>query len=245
VQPGTKGGGTTAFLVIGVVLLMAIGAVTGYFVLGDDDPTPGAADDTDTSENDAPQGEGDGEEPTEESAPLPSGTHLEVGSLDSVTPLPGPEWQHMAGPGVANPPLNDAELYSVNHTPDWISFLGVGLFDGAAAVFDPADLNASAASAAEVWLGDGFASVEGYEMGEIKYSEVEVDGRPGVLAEWRNSWTAAPETTDLWEDTAILVVDVDGVNGFIGVASVSESGEAMYTPAVEALLATDFDTETA
>jgi hypothetical protein len=72
-----------------------------------------------------------------------------------------------------------------------------------------------------------------------------VDGRPGVLAEWRNSWTASPDTTDLYEDTALLVVDVDGVNGFIGVASVSESGAALYDPAIEALLATDFDAEAA
>ncbi|MCC3764667.1 hypothetical protein K3N28_16540 [Glycomyces sp. TRM65418] len=248
VQATTKGGGgTTAFLVIGVVVLMAIGAVTGYFLLGgDDEPGAGAADDDTTSENEAPEeDEEDGEEPTEESAPAPSGTHLEVASLSSITPIPGPEWEYAGGPGAASDPLVDAEIYTFNHTPEWISFFGVGVFSGAAAVFDPADLNASAASAADVWLGDGFASVEGYQMSEIAYTEVEVDGRPGVLAEWRNSWTSAPETEDLWEDTAILVVDVDGVNGFIGIASVSESGEAMYDPAVEALLATDFDAETA
>lgn len=246
VQPASKGGGGTALLVIGVVILMAIGAVTGYVVLGNNDEEPtGAADDNATSENDAPQEEEGQDEPTEESAPLPSGTHLAVSSLGSVTPLPGDEWVYEAGPGAAAEPMTDAEIYTIQHTEMWISFLGVGLFDGVSAAYDPADLNASAASAAEVWLTGAFDSTEGYQTGEIKYTEVEVDGRPGVLAEWRNSWTSAAETTDLYEDTAILVVDVDGVNGFIGIASISESGNASYAPTIEALLATDFDAETA
>ncbi|WP_205328147.1 hypothetical protein [Glycomyces sp. YM15] len=247
VQPNTKGGGSTALLVIGVVVLMVLGAVGGYFLLGNDDEgTLTAGDDDATVENTPGGGEGEdegGEEP--EAPPVPSGTHLAVPSLDSVTPLPGPEWQYAVGPGVSSDPLADAEIYQVNHTETWVSIIAVGLFSGAAAEFDPADLNASALSASEVWLGDGFSTVEDYQQSEITYTPVEVDGRPGVLAEWRNSWTASPDTTDLYEDTALLVVDVDGVNGFIGVASVSESGAALYDPAVEALLATDFGAESA
>lgn len=248
VQPNNKGGGSTALLVIGVALLMVIGAVTGYFVLGDDEGAPTATGDDTTAENTPGGGEGDdqdegGEDP--EAPPVPSGTHLAVTSLESVTPIPGPEWQYLAGPGATSEPLADAELYEVNHTETWVSIFAVGLYSGAAAVFDPADLNASALSASEVWLGDGFAAVEGYQQSELAYTPVEVDGRPGVLAEWRNSWTASADTPDLYEDTAILVVDVDGVNAFIGVASVSESGAALYDPAIEALLATDFGGESA
>lgn len=247
VQPTSKGGGTTAFLVIGVVLLMAIGAVTGYFVLGgEDEPTTGAVDDTTTSESDAPQGGEGSDEPNEESAPLPSGTHLEVTTLESVTPIPGTEWEYRSGPGAARGPLTDAEIYAFSHTRDWISFFGVGVFSGAAAVYDPADLEASAASAAAAWLDGAFDSTEGNQQGDITYTEVEVDGRPGVLAEWRNSWTSAGDyTTDLYEDTAILVVDYDGVNGFLGIASIAESGIATYDAAVEALVATEFNAETA
>lgn len=248
VQPNTKSSSSTVLLVIGVVVLMAIGAFGGYYFLGDNDDDATLADD-DATVQDTPGG-GEGEDETggdqeSEAPPAPSGTHLEVASLGSVTPIPGAEWQPAAGPGVASEPLADAELYQVNHTETWVSIFGVGLFSGAAAVFDPADLNASALSASEVWLGDGFSTVEGYQQSELTYTPVEVDGRPGVLAEWRNSWTASPDTTDLYEDTALLVVDVDGVNGFIGVASVSASGAALYDPAIEALLATDFDAEAA
>lgn len=248
VQADTKRSSSTVFLVIGVVVLMAIGALGGYYFLGNDDDDATLADD-DATVQDTPGG-GEGQDETggdqeSEAPPGPSGTHLEVASLGSVTPIPGAEWQPAAGPGVASEPLADAELYQVNHTETWVSIFAVGLFSGAAAVFDPADLNASALSASEVWLGDGFSTVEGYQQSELAYTPVEVDGRPGVLAEWRNSWTASPDTTDLYEDTALLVVDVDGVNGFIGVASVSESGTALYDPAIEALLATDFDAETA
>jgi hypothetical protein len=249
VQPNTKSGSSTAFLVIGVVLLMAVGAVTGYFLLGNnDDGDLSAGGDDATVENTPGGGEGEDEsggDQESEAPPAPSGTHLEVASLGSVTPIPGAEWQPAAGPGVSSEPLADAELYQVSHTETWISIFGVGLYSGAAAVFDPADLNASALSASEVWLGDGFSTVEGYQQSDITYTPVEVDGRPGVLAEWRNSWTASPDTTDLYEDTALLVVDVDGVNGFIGVASVSESGAALYDPAIAALLETDFDAESA
>ncbi len=246
VQATTKGGGGTAILVIGVVLLMAIGAVGGYFLLGGKEEGDLSAGDDTTSENTAPDDEeGGGEEPTEEEAPAPSGTHLTVSSLKSATPIPGPEWVYSGGPGGSAEPMSDAEIYTIQHTESWISFFGVGLFSSATAVYDPTDLNASAASAAGVWLDGAFDSTEGYVQGEITYTEVEVDGRPGVLAEWRNSWTSAAETTDLFEDTAILVVDVDGVNGFLGVASVSQSGEASYAPAIESLLATDFDAESA
>lgn len=248
VQATSKGGGGTALLVIVVVLLMAAGGVGGYFLLGDDgDEGSLASDDTATSEEAAPEEETDGETaPEEEAAPEPSGTSLTVPSLGSLTPIPGEEWTYTAGPGASDALMSDAEIYTIQHTETWISYLGVGLYSSAAAVFDPADLNASAASAAAVWLDGAFDSTQGYQQGEITYTAVEVDGRPGVLAEWRNSWTSAePDTTDLYEDTAILVVDVDGVNGFIGVASVSESATASYAPAVDALLATDFDAETA
>ncbi|MCD0443583.1 hypothetical protein LO763_08070 [Glycomyces sp. A-F 0318] len=247
VQATSRGGGGTAVLVIVVVLLMAAGGVGGYFLLGNDDEGSLASDETATSEEAAPEEGSDGEEaPEEESAPAPSGTSLTVPSIGSLTPIPGEEWVYTAGPGASDELMADAEIYTIQHTEYWISYLGVGLYSSAAAAFDPADLNASAESAAAVWLDGAFDSTEGYEQGEIAYTEVEVDGRPGVLAEWRNSWTSAGEyTTDLYEDTAILVVDVDGVNGFIGVASVSESATASYAPAVDALLATDFDAETA
>lgn len=245
VQATTKSSAGTAILVIGVVLLMAIGAFGGYYFLGDDSDE-GQLNADDTTVEDTPGGgenDDDGQDP--EAPPVPSGTHLTVPSLESVTPIPSDEWEYAAGPGVATEPLTDAEIYQINHTESWISFFGVGLYSGAAAVFDPADLEASALSASEVWLGDGFSTVQDYQQSEITYTAVDVDGRPGVLAEWRNSWTSSPDTTDLYEDTALLVVDVDGVNGFIGLASVSETGAALYDPAVEALLATDFGAETA
>jgi hypothetical protein len=247
VPEGKSGSGTT-LLVIGVVLLMIIGGVAGYFLLGDDKDQGqlNAGNDSTTSDSAAPEEEeGGGEEPSDGEAPAPSGTHLAVASLGSVTPIPGEDWAPMYGPGEAYGLMNDSEGYLVSHGGDWISYFGVGVFNGALAPYDPTDLTTTATNASVVWLADGFDTVEGYQQGEITYTEVEVDGRPGVLAEWRNAWTSSADTADLYEDTAILVVDVDGVNGFVGVASVSQSAETMYAPAVEALLATDFDAESA
>ncbi len=251
VQATTKGGGGTALLVIGVVLLMALGAVGGYFWLGgkggDEGDLAGAQDPT-TSEESAPDdgGESGDEEPTGEEAPGPSGTGLSVASIGAVTPLPASgDWLPYYGPGVAYEPMTDSEAYVLQHTETWISFLGTGLFSGAVAQYDPANLEASAANAAEVWLDGAFSTVVGYEMSEIVYQDVEVDGKPGVLATWKNSWTSTDASTDTFEDTAILVVDVDGVNGFLGIASIAQSGTDSYQAAVDALLATDFDAETA
>ncbi|WP_091049387.1 hypothetical protein [Glycomyces sambucus] len=249
VQATTKGGGGTALLVIGVVLLMALGAFGGYWFLGDrgDEGELAGAEDSTTSQESAPEDEGGetGEEAPEEEAPLPSGTSLTVTSIGSLTPIPEGDWQPYYGPGYSSEPQTDAEAYAFFHTEEWISFFGVGLFSGATARYDPADLNASAAGAAEVWLDGAFGSVQGYEMTEIAYQDVEVDGKPGVLATWRNSWTSTTGSTDTFEDTAILVVDVDGVNGFLGIASVAQSGTDSYQSTVDALLATDFDAETA
>ncbi|MFB9658986.1 hypothetical protein ACFQS3_12900 [Glycomyces mayteni] len=251
VQATTRGGGGTALLVIGVVLLMALGAVGGYFWLGGgdegDDDTAGGQD-PGTSQESAPDdgGESGDEEGTGEEAPGPTGTALLVASIGAVTPLPASgDWQPYYGPGVAYEPMTDSEAYVLQHTDTWISFLGTGLFSGAVAQYDPADLNASAANAAEVWLDGAFSTVVGYEMSEIAYQDVEVDGKAGVLATWKNSWTSTDASTDTFEDTAILVVDVDGVNGFLGIASIAQSGTDSYQAAVDALLATDFDAETA
>ncbi|MQM25725.1 hypothetical protein [Glycomyces albidus] len=250
VQATTKGGGGTALLVIGVVLLMALGAIGGYFWLGGDDrdegELSGAQDDAATSQEAEPDGGESGEEAPEEEAPAPSGTGLVVQSIGSVTPIPAAgDWQPYFGPGESAEPMTDSEAYAFHHTEEWISFFGVGLFSNAVAHHDPTDLRVSASTAAEVWLSGAFGSVEGYEMGEITYTDVEVDGKAGVLAEWRNSWTSTASSTDTFEDTAILVVDVDGVNGFLGIASIAQSGTDSYQGAVDALLATDFDAETA
>ncbi|THV24356.1 hypothetical protein [Glycomyces paridis] len=246
VQPRTGGSGTT-ILVIVVVLLMAVGGVAGYFLLGGekDEGSLGAGEDA-TTQTTAPEDDEDGgESGEEEEAPAPSGEGLTVASLGAVTPLPSEEWLPYAGPGTSDGLLLDAHISIIQHTDVWISYFGVGVFSSLEAPYDPADLNATAEGAAAYWLDGAFGSVTDYQQGEITYTEVEVDGRPGVLAEWRNSWAESSSTPDLYEDTAILVVDVDGVNGFIGVASVSESATDEYAPAVDAILATVFDAESA
>lgn len=247
VQPSTGGGSTTAILIVVVVLLMAVGGAAGYFLLGGDkdEGTIEASDDqtSESAEEDTGEEGGGEDEETDDSGV--SGTGLTVGSLDAFTPVPGPEWSFYYGPGVNEGLLNDSEAYFIQHTDSWISYFSVGVYSNAAAAYDPSDLHASARNAADYWLDGAFGSTTGFKQGEITYSNVEVDGRTGVLAEWRSSWDSTPATTDLYEDTALLVVDVDGVNGFIGVASTSETAVDLYPAAVEALLGTTFGSETA
>lgn len=241
VQP-TSGSSTTAILIIVVVVLMAVGGAAGYFLLGGDkdEGTIGASDDQTSATTETSD-----EETGEETGPEPSGSTLTVASLGAVTPSPGPEWSPYYGPGENYGLANDSEAYFIQHTDTWISYFSVGIFSNLAAPYDPADLRGSAQAATSYWLEDAFESTVGFVQGEITYTNVEVDGRPGVLAEWHNSWQSSANTDDLFEDTALLVVDVDGVNGFVGVASTSEAAADLYGPALDALLATDFDAETA
>ncbi|GAB3647797.1 flagellar basal body-associated FliL family protein [Glycomyces tarimensis] len=247
VQPVSKGGSGTAILIVVVLILMIGGGVAGYLLLGGDDEGTTTAGEETTSEAEADPSDG-GEEPTEEGGeePVPDGDALTVESLGAVTPLPGDPWEPYAGPGAVGNVSTDTHALVIQHTESWISYMEVGLFDGAVTAYDPADLQGSAEGLMNHWAeGFAFGSVEGLEVSETEFTDVEVDGRPAVLAESTVSWTSSDSTEDGYEDIAFLVVDVDGVNGFIGLASVPESGTEHRQAAVDALLATTFEGEAA
>ena len=247
----SKGSSGTAVLIVVVLILMIGGGVAGYLLLGgDDEPATTTAGEDATSEStEAPSEEPDEEEPTDEGdggAEEPVGDALIVESLGAVTPLPGDPWEYYGGPGDSGNLSEDTNSYFIPHTDVWISYMEVGLASSLYAPYDPADLEGSAAAALEVWTsGFAFGSTEGVEVGATEFTDVEVDGHPGVLAEARVTWTASDSTEDLYEDTAVLLVDVDGTNGFIALVSVPESGTDSRQAAIDAVLATTFGAEQA
>ncbi len=163
-----------------------------------------------------------------------------------MTPLPGDPWEFYDGPGFAGRLSSDSHAYYIPHTSSWISYLEVGMVDASYFPYDPADLPGSASAAMEAWTaGFAFGSTEGLQVGETTLTDTEVDGRPAVLAETTVSWTSSTSTTDLYEDIAILLVDVDGANGFFGMASVPESGTDARQAGIDALLGTVFGGESA
>jgi hypothetical protein len=169
-----------------------------------------------------------------------------VESLGAVTPAPGEPWMYYAGPAVQGRASDDSSAHFIPHTDDWISYMEVGLATGVYAPYDPADLGGSAVAALEAWTGGGaFSSADGVEMSEPTVTETEVDGLPAVMAEMTVSWSSITSTSDTYEDVTVVLVDVDGVTGFIGLMSVPESGTDAKQAAVDALLATTFGSETA
>ncbi len=246
VQPTSKSGASTVILIVIVLVLMIGGGAAGYFLLSGDDEGTTTADDSTTGEED-PTTEG-GEEPTEDDGedPPPSTDGLVVSSLGANTPIPASgDWQPLLGPGGSGRIGEDANGYSVDHGNDWISYMEVGVASGVVMDYDPADLVASGDDAMDYWTVDSgaFSSTEETRVSTTEFTQTEVDGLPAVLAEARVSWNASSSTEDEYEDVAILLVDVDGVNGFIGIASVPESGTDFYQATVDALLATTFGGE--
>lgn len=249
VQPTRKGGAGTAVLIIVTLVLMVGAGVAGYLILGDDDEaTTTAGDDTTSETTEETPDEGTDENGEEDAPPPPEPDTdaLTVASLGAVTPNPGASWEFYDGPGANGNLSTDAHAYYIRHTDSWISYLEVGMVNSAYLAYDPADLRGSADGAMDTWTsGFAFGSTEDLEVAATTLTDVEVDGRPGVLAETTVSWTSSEHTPDLYEDIAILMVDVDGVNGFIGLASVPESGTEARQAAIDALLATTFEGETA
>lgn len=247
VQPTSKNGPGTAILIVLVLVLMIGGGTAGYLLLsGNDEGATTAGDDSTTSEEE-PTSEG-GEEPTEGEGeePPPSGDGLVVASLGASTPVPASgDWQPALGPGTSGRIGEDANGYSVDHDNNWISYMEVGVASGVVMDYDPADLVASAEDAMGYWTVDSgaFASTEDTRVTATEFTQTEVDGLPAVLAEARVSWSTSGSTADEYEDVAIVLVDVDGVNGFIGIASVPESGTDFFQATVDALLATTFGGE--
>jgi len=241
VQPTSKGGAGTAVLIVVVLILMAGGGFAGYLLLGGDEDTT-ASEEATTGEST----EEDSDEEDEDDGVAPLGEGLTVSSLGAVTPLPGDPWEFYSGPGGTGRLSTDSHSYYIPHTSSWISYLEVGVLDSSYFPYDPADLPGSAGAAMDAWaVSSAFGSTEGLQIGETTLTETEVDGRPAALAETTVSWTSSPSTPDLYEDIAILLVDVDGVNGFVGLASVPESGTDARQAAIDALLATTFEGETA
>src|SRR5699024_683451 len=142
---------------------------------------------------------------------------LTVASLGAVTPSPGALWEVYSGPGSNGDLGTDAHACYIPHTENWISYLEVGAINSAYLPYDPAERQGSAGEAMDTWTsGFAFGSAGGLEVSETTIADVEVDGRPGVLAETTVAWTASEHTPDRYEDIAILMVAVDGVNGFLG-----------------------------
>ncbi|WP_026923372.1 hypothetical protein [Glycomyces arizonensis] len=251
VQSTSKGSAGTAVLIVVVLILMIGGGVAGYLLLGgDDDKGTTTADEETTSEATEESTGEDGESPDDDSgeteAPAPGGDALTVDSLGATTPNPGDPWEFYSGPGTAGKISDDAHAYCIYHTDNWISYMEVGVVNSAYTPYDPADLQGSAGGAMDAWTsGFAFGSTEGLAVSETTFTDTEVDGRPAVLAEATVSWTSSPNSEDLYEDVAVVMVDVDGVNGFIGLASVPESGTDSRQAAIDALLATTFEGETA
>lgn len=248
VQPTSKGGAGTAILIVIVLVLMVGGGVAGYLLLGgDDEGTTTAGDETTTEASDEEEPtEGGGEEPTEDGDAPPATDGLTVASLGAATPFPASgDWQPNLGPGGLGRLSDDAQGAAVDHGDGWISYMEVGVVTAVYMEYDPADLVTSAETAMEYWTvsSGAFESTEDTRVTATEFTNTEVDGRPAVLAEARVSWSASDSTTDLYEDVAIVLVDADGVNGFLGIASVPESGTDDYQAAVDALLATTFEGE--
>lgn len=247
VQATNKGSAGTAVLVVVVLILMIGGGVAGYLLLRDDEgATTTAGDDTSESTEAAPE-----EEPTEDGGdggdgPAPDGESMIVESLGAVTPAPGEPWEHYMGPGETGNLSEDTDSYYIQHTESWISYMEVGLASALYAPYDPADLRGSALEALTFWTSStAFSSTEGLTVTDPVLTDAEVDGRPAVTAEATISWAGTSSTTDLYEEVTIVLVDVDGVNGFLGLASVPESGTPDKPAAIDALLATTFEGETA
>ena len=242
VPPRSRGGSGMVVLIVVVLIVMIGGGVAGFLLLGgDDEGTTTAGDDATSQSDDEPSSETSDDETVE---PPPADEVLVVSSLGANTPVPASgDWQPYRDPGSTGNISEDASSYYIDHGNNWMSYIEVGVASAMVMTYDPADLMASADQAIAYWTVDSgaFGSTEYTRVSPTEYIQTEVGGLPAVLAETRVSWNTSSNTEDGFEDVAILLVDVDGVNGFIGLASVSESGADSYQAAVDALLATTFD----
>lgn len=224
----------TAWLAIGgAVVLVAAATLVVLANLPGDQDDPGIA-----SEPTHPAG---GEDPER----VPG--VLSVFELGATTPVPEGEWTWFSGPGDFSWGYSHGEEYRLGDN-SWRSAFQAGVFDTAAylddpAAFDTADPRDLAAAATRDWGESLFSEATGLALSEIRYSEVEVDGYSAVLAEARHSWDSIPASGDTYEDTAMLLVDIDGINSFVAVASITETHSEHYDGAIEALLATSIELE--
>ena len=244
-----KRGGGIAILIVVVLILMIGGGVAGYLLLGDDEGATTTAGDETTSAAPEDDTEDTEQAPEEDQTDGMPGGELVVASLGAVTPQPSDPWEPDAGPGEAGRMSSDAQTMIVHHTDTWISAMAVGLFEAAYTPYDAAALEGTASAAMDTWTA-GFADgATGLVVDDTELTEVEVDGRPGVLAETQVSWDSYGDVEDTYEDIAMLVVDVDGVNGFFSLVSVPQTGieeyPELYDGTVEGVLATTFDAESA
>ena len=224
-----------AWLAIAAAVVL-VAAVTGVVLAN----LPGDQDDTSdisgpASESAAPAG-------SDRTERVP-GT-LSVFELGATTPVPEGEWAWSLGPSAANWLYSSGEGYQIGDP--WHSVFEAGVFDpngyaDDSESFATAALEDQASAAMQYWAESLFSEASGRELSEVRLREVDIDGHSAVLAEARHSWDSIPDSDDAYEDTAILLVDVDGINWFIALASITETDSEHYDAAVEALLATRID----
>ncbi len=170
---------------------------------------------------------------------------LSVYELGASTPVPEGEWTWVSGPGFSDWLYSFGEEYRLGDET-WSSTFQAGVFDAGSLVDDQESndidsLKGISSAAMQYWGDSLFAEASGFELSEVRHSEFEIDGYSAVLAEARHSWDSIPGSDDSYEDSAILLVDVDGINFFVATASITETDSEHYDAAVEALLDTSID----
>lgn len=182
---------------------------------------------------------------------------LTVPILGATTRVPPTGWHRTNGPDAEHWLYSHGDEFTLGDVDQWHSFFAAGVYGlqpfsdpdydslSGRLAFDSSDLEASADAAIRVWTDEAVGVLAGVEVSEIRHRDLVVSGCDAVLAEARISWEHNEHTEDSFEDTAILVVDVNGIDAFIGIASVTEADAAHYEDAVAALLETRIDIESA
>jgi hypothetical protein len=240
VQATAKSSSGGIVLVVVVVLLMIAGGVAGYLLLGDRDSgtTTAGGDSTTSPAGDDETSEDDDSDDDDVEVPADS---LVVDALGGVTPMPEGAWDHRDGPGAQEQFATDAHSVWISHTETWGSLFYVGRLNAVDIVYNSSDLPGTATDVVTAWASHFEGYTEGLKLSDVTTAEHTVDGRPAVLAEATVSWDEVQSITeDEYERIAVLIIDVDGANAFVGVASIAESGDDDYGSAVDALLATTF-----
>jgi hypothetical protein len=234
--------------IIAILIAAAIGAAFGDTPANEPEnaaPPPG------TGASEAPAATGDS------AADQPEPDELIVPVLGATTPVPPTGWHRTRGPDADHWLFSNGDEFILGDLDDWHSVLAAGVYGlepfsdpdydslSGRLAFDSADLEASADAAMRVWMDEAIGAPTGVELSEIRHRDVVVSGFDAVLAEARISWEQNESTEDFFEDAAILVVDVNGIDAFIAIASVTEGDVAHYDDAVAALLETRIDLESA
>lgn len=134
-------------------------------------------------------------------------------------------------------PFAEPDFRSIPTEDDSVGFIGIGVLDQELIPHNSGQTGDAVDAAAAMWIRESWGGEESLWSSEITRQELEIDGRPAVLGEFRLEWDDPMGNGDTGAEYALVLAELENGEVFAGFLGLFDSQLDHYDPALDVLLA--------